>query len=161
MPEVDTPPDDVKLWRYLNLSSFLTLISQQSLYFPSLSEFEDRWEGVMPTSLTKFIKSQPTGAHRLHRLMKGQIGRFRVNCWHRNEVESVAMWKLYTRGIDGVAVQTTIGRLKNSLEGIFGIGSVVYQDHKSADSDVSALLLKRRSFAHESEVRVFSRPGLR
>jgi hypothetical protein len=41
-----TPPDDTKLWRYLDLSQFFWLLSEQSLYFASLTEFKDRWEGA-------------------------------------------------------------------------------------------------------------------
>jgi hypothetical protein len=36
-----------------------------------------------------------------------------VNCWHENEVESVAMWKLYTHGKDVVAIQTKLSNLKS------------------------------------------------
>jgi hypothetical protein len=36
-----TPPDTTKVWRYLNLSHFLSLLSSRALYFASLAEFED------------------------------------------------------------------------------------------------------------------------
>ncbi len=33
-----------------------------------------------------------------------------VSCWHENETESEAMWKLYLKSGDGVAIQTTVVR---------------------------------------------------
>ncbi len=58
---------------------------------------------------------------------------WRVNCWHRNKLESIAMWKLYTHGNDGVAIQSTVRRLKDSIEASprrnFVIGSVNYSAH--------------------------------
>jgi hypothetical protein len=87
-----------------------------------------------------------------------------VNCWHKNEVESVAMWKLYTQGKDGVAIQTTVGRLKDCLSHeprpIF-IAEVNYRYHGILPEEelishdaLVAIVTKRRSFAHESEVRI-------
>jgi Protein of unknown function (DUF2971) len=87
-----------------------------------------------------------------------------VNCWHRNDVESVAMWKLYTRGKDGVAIQTTVERIKKCLSqeprDVY-IANVKYLDHEAepAEEHISGdvlfpLTTKRRSFAHESEVRL-------
>jgi len=87
-----------------------------------------------------------------------------VNCWHLNEVESVAMWKLYTSGNDGIAIQTTVGRLKaclsNEPRDIF-IAEVQYCDYdalhtlESMEADtLTPLITKRRSYRHECEVRV-------
>jgi hypothetical protein len=49
--EFRTPPNDAKFWRYLDLSHFLWLLSQRSLYFSKLTEFEDKWEGAVPAAL--------------------------------------------------------------------------------------------------------------
>ena len=84
-----------------------------------------------------------------------------INRWHLNEFESVAMWKLVTHGKEGVAIQTTVGRLKLCLaheqRKIF-IAEVDYLDHETAGKVPSDLLLplvtKAISFRHESEVRV-------
>jgi hypothetical protein len=74
------------------------------------------------------------------------------------------MWKLYTGGKDGVAIQTTVGRLKTCLSHeprkVF-IAEVDYLDHEAPPKNASdspnilvPLTTKRRSFKHESEVRV-------
>lgn len=55
-PFLHTPPDDTKLWRYLDLSYFLWLLSRQSLYFADLIEFDDQWEGALPAGSIEGLK---------------------------------------------------------------------------------------------------------
>jgi len=59
---LSTPPDDTKLWRDLDLSQFLWLLSRKSLYFANLGEFlDDKWEGTIPEAtiegLRRFLQS--------------------------------------------------------------------------------------------------------
>ena len=91
-----------------------------------------------------------------------------VNCWHINNGESEAMWRLYGDSGKGVAVETTLGALKESITArdsayrVF-IYPVKYLDFfddtlKPAACVVEgqrAPLLKRRSYEHEREVRAF------
>ena len=37
-----------------------------------------------------------------------------INCWYQSEYESDAMWQLYSN--NGIAIQTTFGKLKNSFK---------------------------------------------
>jgi hypothetical protein len=178
--------DDTKLWRYLDLSHFLWLLSRQSLYFANRSEFDDPWEGAIPAETDESLKRtyrsairgygvalgvdtsqeelEPERLQAYQELVKSQQAIYGVNCWHKNEVESVAMWKLYTQGKDGVAIQTTVVRLKDCLlhepRPIF-IAEVKYRDHRILPEEglishdpLIPLVTKRRSFAHESEVRL-------
>jgi hypothetical protein len=78
-------------------------------------------------------------------------------------VESAALWELYSRGEGAVAVKSTYRRLRLALSGTdeaIGIGTVAYIDYaqdsfvkERADRSWSAVLHKRRSFAHERELR--------
>ena len=190
-----TPPDETKLWRYVDLSHFLWLLSQRSLYFANLTEFDDHWEGALPLGsiegLKRFLASvevKDLGAainepdvdihvpgfdsrvQRLEALLRLLQANYGVNCWHSNDVESVAMWKLYTRGKDGVAIQTTVGRLKaclsHDVRDIY-IALVNYLDHDVLPVEELILpnalipvITKRRSFEHESEVRLILNRGL-
>jgi hypothetical protein len=165
---LEVPPDDTKLWRYLDLSCFISLISQCTLHFSLLEDFEDSWEGTLPAALKLDAAGMGGEMHKFYDFVGAasthSIGNYRVNCWHRNDVESVAMWKLYTRGIDGVSIQTTVGGLKTSLQGEDSsiiIGQVKYVDHASLAAfggdpppGVAAIFVKRRSFEHENEVRL-------
>jgi hypothetical protein len=53
---LSAPPDETKLWRYLDLSQFLWLLSRRALYFAKVSEFDDLWEGVLPTGAVIGLK---------------------------------------------------------------------------------------------------------
>ncbi|MFZ5476904.1 MAG: DUF2971 domain-containing protein [Myxococcota bacterium] len=83
-----------------------------------------------------------------------------VNCWFMGEHESAAMWRLYMPAGHGVAVRSTIGRLKESLKNepseVY-VGEVRYIDFsKDAildNNSLQLLALKRKSFEHEREVR--------
>jgi hypothetical protein len=78
-----------------------------------------------------------------------------------NDNESAALWKQY--GLDGVVVQSTLRRLRDSLDPkepeTVHIGEISYADYGTAtipDGWVWSLALyKRASFAHERELRAF------
>jgi hypothetical protein len=85
-----------------------------------------------------------------------------VSCWHMNDDESAAMWDVYLGGHDGVALQTTVGVLRDELDRGSGdtpvfIGAVNYLDYARQSwgpfKPFNAVMHKRRSFAHESELR--------
>ena len=79
-----------------------------------------------------------------------------------NQHQSAAMWKLYLKTDEGMAIQTTFRRLKESLktarEKIFA-GMVNYIDYEKerfpVASNIHPFVHKRRSFAHEMELRAF------
>jgi hypothetical protein len=90
-----------------------------------------------------------------------------VNCWHVNENESEAMWKLYLQGDQGIVLRSSVQRLINSLAGYaphVHIGKVKYVDHFTSEVAVNNFfefaLLKRRSLEHERELRavIWGRP---
>ena len=79
-----------------------------------------------------------------------------VSCWHANERESEAMWKLYiTAKKQGVAIQTTMERLCYSIgKSGFEVGGVNYISYeKPLESDAEPIWYKRTAFKHENEVR--------
>lgn len=97
---------------------------------------------------------------RLHRALNhsSRMGGF-VNCWHHNEGEAAALWKIYAG--DALAVQSTIGRLKQSFQNEqrpISIGQVRYVEDPERDMrdtvDMrSTLLTKRSVFDYEKEIR--------
>ena len=91
-----------------------------------------------------------------------------VNSWHLNEGESAAMWDLYLGAEPGVAIQSTVGSLREQVDAGSGdtevfLGTVEYLDY-AVDSwgDFRAfnrVFHKRSSFEHERELRaVIVRP---
>ncbi len=182
-------PKDSKIWRYMDLAKYLNLIRTRSLYLPSLPKLEDEWEGATgaydlerdlslippfenrtPHTDLQFVHStNTTGDMERHSAY--------VSCWHANESESEAMWKLYGQSGGSLAVQTTIESLESvgpssPTEGPSAILSVRYRDlttEKMDEKDVNDMLgmyaYKRPSFSHEQEVRLihksFNTDGMR
>src|SRR5260370_42500079 len=54
----ELPPEDTKIWRYLNFTKFVGLLETRSLYFSSLARLEDRFEGPLPPASRKVAKRQ-------------------------------------------------------------------------------------------------------
>lgn len=90
-----------------------------------------------------------------------------VNCWHQNEFESEAMWRLYSENNKGVAIQTTVQDLSDSIEDervfLSEVKYLNFYDENLMPKDcvvngVIGPLLKRMSFEHEREVRLFFQP---
>ena len=81
-----------------------------------------------------------------------------INCWHENEYESEAMWKLYTISLEqGIAIKTNYKRLYTSLgkSPSLVIGRINYIDFDNNFAGVNnSFWFKRKSFEHEREVRV-------
>ena len=83
-----------------------------------------------------------------------------INCWHINEYESAALWGLYLKGREGIAIRSTFDCLKSCLkdEGhhIF-IGKVKYIDYEKdwlpEGNSLYPFVHKRTSFEHERELR--------
>jgi hypothetical protein len=83
-----------------------------------------------------------------------------ISSWHMSNHESVAMWKLYVKSDQGIAVQSTLGRMissfANSKEDVY-IGEVKYVDYEKQQipsNNVFFLAVhKRMSFEYERELR--------
>ena len=91
-----------------------------------------------------------------------------VNCWHANDGESEAMWRLYADNGKAVAIETSIDALKESIQcresehrvHIYPVKYLDFFDKAPKPSDCVVEghltpLLKRRSYQHENEVRAF------
>jgi hypothetical protein len=80
-----------------------------------------------------------------------------INCWHMNENESDAMWRIYARTSDAVAIQSTFARLQRVLSDRAFIGVVKYVDYDTEwmpeGNTLYPFVHKRKSFEHERELR--------
>lgn len=52
-PELDP---DTRLWRYMDLAKFISMLKTRSLFFTRQDVFEDKWEGHLPNDLMKQIR---------------------------------------------------------------------------------------------------------
>lgn len=81
-----------------------------------------------------------------------------VNCWHMNEHESAALWKIYSSSYDAIAIQSRYKLLKENMPTQAIIGKVTYIDYNNIkEIDYKYFrpsYFKRLSFSHERELRV-------
>ncbi|HEN3247622.1 TPA: hypothetical protein U5D40_000061 [Yersinia enterocolitica] len=185
------PPDNSCLWRYMDFTKYVSILSNKCLYFASADSFQDVFEGAKGLRNRKgewdsyyldffrgAIKSAPNG----HGLNKSQsdideeakrllfecetIGiKDRkvsyISCWHENNHESEAMWKLYSNYMENaVAIKTSYKSLRDAMHDDLDIqiGRVEYVDFSKEFSGVNgALWRKRKSFEHEKEVRAITK----
>ena len=171
-------PEDpnILLWRYMDLEKLISCISKSSLYFPSVSLFEDPYEGSMPKlAIQKRSKNteslmgkapSPLLEKNFSSLYKLYAVHTYASCWHHSDVESEAMWRLYCVNNKGVAIKTTYKNLLESLEPDLAFGTHIaaslvnyinYNNEAFSDANISyyaRYIHKRKSFEHEREVRL-------
>ncbi|RWX00967.1 hypothetical protein [Flavobacterium cerinum] len=162
--EISQPEDDTIVWKYLDLSKFLDLLLCKQLFMSRSDKFEDQYEGTFsePTfeEIRKVSDNNPEFLDEYKTRRKNVV----ISSWHINEYESYAMWHIFTKNNEGLAIQSTIGRLQEALgpENRYDqyIGEVKYIDYKKEylpfDNNFFPFLFKRKSFQYEREVRIVS-----
>ncbi len=164
-PNINLPEDpNTVVWKYLDLSKFLDLLLSQKLFMSRSDKFEDQYEGTFSEPTFEEIKKIAENNPDFLDTYKSQRKNVVISSWHINEYESFAMWQIFTQNSEGLAIQSTIGKIKESLyrENQFEqhIGEVNYIDYKKEyipfDDDFFPFLFKRKSFQYEREVRIIS-----
>lgn len=164
-PNINLPVNrDTVVWKYLDLSKFLDLLMSQKLFMSRSDKFEDQYEGTFSEPTFEEIKKISENNPEFLDIYKSQRKNVVISSWHINEYESFAMWQIFTQNSEGLAIQSTIGRIQDSLhlENQFEqhVGEVNYIDYKKEyipfDDDFFPFLFKRKSFQYEREVRIIS-----
>ncbi len=161
-------PDNpsTKIWRYLDMPKFLSMLESQSLFFSRADLLDDYREGSLTMKTIEAIK-QADRVYNVKNNMADQIIKIfennrkynAINCWQINESESDLMWRSYSSVEFGIAIQSTTGRFTSCFidsQDIY-IGQVKYIDYKTSFIDVknvfNAFLHKSNYFSSENEVR--------
>ncbi|WGK94520.1 MULTISPECIES: hypothetical protein [Flavobacterium] len=164
-PNIKLPEDpDTIVWKYLDLSKFLDLLLSQKLFMSRSDKFEDQYEGTFSEPTYEEIKKLAINNPDFLNYYKTHREKVAISSWHINEYESFAMWQIFTQNSEGLAIQSTIGRLQKALEPEKNlkqyIGQVNYIDYKKEyipfDDMFFPFLFKRKSFQYEREVRIIS-----
>ncbi|MFI0490422.1 hypothetical protein [Flavobacterium sp.] len=164
-PNIKLPEDpNTIVWKYLDLSKFLDLLMSQKLFMSRSDKFEDQYEGTFSEPTYEEIKKLSVNNPDFLNFYKTHREKVAISSWHINEYESFAMWQIFTQNSEGLAIQSTIGRLEKALlpEKKFEqyIGEVNYIDYKKEyipfDDLFFPFLFKRKSFQYEREVRIIS-----
>jgi len=162
---ITLPEDnDTIVWKYLDLSKFLDMLLSQQLFMSRSDKFEDQYEGTFSEPTFEEIKKIAANKPEFLDYYKSHREKVVISSWHINEYESFAMWQIFTKNNEGLAIQSTIGRLKEALQPENRIeqyiGNVNYIDYKKEyipfDDAFFPFLFKRKSFQYEREVRIIS-----
>lgn len=193
------PNPEQTIWRYMSLAKFESLLRDRALFFCRADKFSDPYECAVPKREVEYRSSEHN-----FRMTEAVFGRFdsvfdeakakkesqdmaethirvkratTVNCWHINEHESDAMWQLYLKDNEGIAIRSKVENLKGALSDVqqnIGISKVRYIDYENGiwfhETEYPAarhynllipLIHKRKAFTHESELRVYHHDSTR
>ncbi|MGB2821810.1 MAG: hypothetical protein WBF17_12565 [Phycisphaerae bacterium] len=167
------------VWRYMDFTKYVAMLDSGGLFFVKVNALAhaDPFEG----SFWPSQELRENAGSREH--AESSAREMLVSCWHRNEGESAAMWRLYLRSDEGVAIRSTFSRLQMVLrdgrvrepegDGTApgtpvngGVGLVEYLDFQTQRFGPRAnlfqgVLHKRKCFDHEREVRAVIVPDTR
>ena len=190
------PDKKSKLWRYMGLPKYLSLLQRNALFFRNLelTARTDPFEGTLPSSRFRhrswnsiedmpesfqnrakellkqgncdanhFIQQQKDIAElRIRQAYAGRRSYF-INCWHLSEFESSAMWDIYSKRNEGIAILSSEAHIEKAFsesnQSIMG-GEIIYGDFFDDEFIIddqnafSPVLHKRNSFSHEHEYRL-------
>lgn len=170
----------LKVWRYMPFSKFVSLLTFQAIWFPKLKILQDQYEGKIPKT-TKLAMEEEYGNQKKNwpKEMHWQFEQMAskneedsrelilASCWYLQEEESERMWLEYGSSNDAVAIQSTIGQLRQYVGVPHDIhathmGRVSYVEHdkymmssyEAHQGHERAFIKDASKFSHESELRI-------
>ena len=128
------------------------MLQKKRLWLTRADLLGDKWEVTLhgPQANTVMTKrpvqyTVEEVRERASRIIKKLRTTTFVNCWTASEHESHALWKIYCPSSEGVAIQTTLARLTESVRPL-EVLQVVYGE-RGADGvtpDVTKLVAQKR-----------------
>jgi len=174
-PQPQNP--ETKIWRYMDFTKLSAIFEQNGLFFSRADLLGDPFEGSYSKEnaddrvrsevykedskrLNIPIEKMIAASKNFGVLRKWQRQWMMVSCWHMNEFESAAMWKLYTKTNESICIQSTYEKLASVLHDKIYIGEVQYVDYNrewiGERNLFTPYMHKRKSFEHEHEIRAIS-----
>jgi hypothetical protein len=162
------PEKETIVWRYLDFTKLVDLITSSRLFFCRSDNFEDPFEGIFRLKDYEQTKNMFDTQHITKKF-------YFLNCWHINDHQSDAMWKIFLNTKNGIAIKSTVGNIIKSVENTedeVNISKIYYRDfdkvthlelmRESQNSrfggragGASQYNYKRINFEHEKELRLF------
>ncbi len=161
------PSNETIVWRYLDFTKFMDLLISQKLFFCRSDKFEDPFEGIF--KLKDHVRTQD-----MFQSMPETKKFYFINSWHINETQSAAMWKIFVKNNNGIAIKSTVSRIISSFENTKDevyAGQIYYRDFEKVtykdlqaepqnqysdnSGGVNQFNYKRISFEHEKELRLY------
>jgi hypothetical protein len=194
-PDIPFPADDkAVIWRFMDFAAFIDFLDSSCLHFSRLDALDDPFEGYgtamdylkfklpeqifrasgapmeEPRDKLEQWRAQQSREHEQSQALN-MLKRIRVaetcwsNCWHVIAEESVALWKIYHGRNKPIAVQATVGGLRDSVQADaaneVSIGLIRYSDDTPGKALTAAAqgVTKAAAFAYEHELRAVLIPG--
>ncbi len=171
------------LVKYLDLAKFLSLLKRKSFFFCRLNKLEDQFEGTTAKknyesriNWYRWCNTQVESGTFSRVLTEDEIlqkvneyydfeNRIKaltcVNCWNNNQIESAALWKIYSDNGQGIRLKTTVQKLIDSLTGAtpeIRISRINYIDYSNDTMDdgntMFPIIHKHHAYHYEEEVRL-------
>lgn len=152
----------------MTFARFVWLLQTKSLWLARADLLSDNWEVTLTGDQLQFVLDrapispvgEPRGEDpraRAERIVKLWRKKIYANCWSAQEHESHALWRVFCPSPEGVAIQTTFGKLEASV----GLPTlpVAYQtpgSKKQTPEIFDLATSKRQMFAYEHEVRILN-----
>jgi hypothetical protein len=158
----------------MDLAKYLSMLDRRCLFFSRATHLGDPFEGSatkVMVSTREYIRANRATDPALAAykdapdimfsgtgdMFKGLVQSYLISCWHMNEHESAAMWKLYSSSDEAVCIRSTYRRLRMCLPECVFVGEVSYINYETegfqAGQGFNYIMHKRLSFAHERELR--------
>jgi hypothetical protein len=173
---------DLKVWRYMPFTKFISMLTFQAIWFPKLNILQDQFEGTMPAATKTMMESEyqdmkinfPPETHwQFDQMASKNEDDSRelllVSCWFLDDIESDKMWQEYGNGNEAVAIQSTVRQLFQNIgvphdKHATHMGRVKYVDHENFmmssyeanQGHERAFVKDATKFSHEQELRIIT-----
>ncbi|SIO07353.1 hypothetical protein [Algoriphagus halophilus] len=169
-PIMNPPDKDVTLWRYMDIPSFMALLTNQELTFVRGDLFEDKYEGVLPKKTSALIDESTRREIKdgkldkrywnFSQILNNDNKNIYLSCWTKENHEMVHMWKIYSKE-NGIAIKTSYEKLKRAIETKEDVYPTVI-NYIDFDKDIvdwksnglTAFTIKRNEYKSEKEFRL-------
>jgi hypothetical protein len=150
------PPREATLWRFMDFTKYVSMLNRRALFFARADQLPDPFEGLYTRARSGWLPTD-RGDEQMDELRR----RVCLSCWHENDHESAAMWRIYLSYEHGIALRSSVARLRGALEAArdkVHIGRVCYVDDgdrpvADGPGELGAFFHKRKNFDYEREVR--------
>lgn len=152
----------------MSFAKFVWVIQNKCLWLSRADLLGDPWEISLSGEqlqlvidrhpITPLDKPRPkeSAIERAKRIINSWRKQTFINCWNASAHESNALWHIYCKDSDGVALQTTFERL-TLIKGSCSLLPVTYPvpgSNKKTPTHPDLVTKKRPMFSYEEEVRI-------
>lgn len=179
-PHIKSPDDKLIIWRYMSFTKFVSVLDKKALYFSRATNQYDKSEGHYSDASKRGLESSiesinpddknlPVVKKLISRLLnepEKDKSQFYLSCWQENEHESMTMWEEYMKNDEGVCIQSSVRKLKESISNhpypAVHIFKVEYYDDNfktpivSDGRAVERFIYKRKDFVDDQEIRAIA-----